>query len=208
MSTACKICINSKEEDVCLSMSIYLKNEDDEYLEESSEWPLAIEYSEFNPDESMPSLLSIKQVTEDVTEIHYNSFSKVVDLVSYLSKNLKTKAVVNIYQSTAEACYWAYYLDGEQLREIETGDGEILDDNGIKLDFENDQLGHNISDTGEEPFYIFDTEDMEHYNNSVGINAEIYQKYDSNWKNFKMKFILDELNKKIAATSKAWWKFW
>ena len=208
MSTICKIAIESSEEEVLLSLTQFLENDDDDYEKIISEWALVNQTNDFEVGEYMPTIFSVKQVTDKITEIHYNSFSKVVDLVSYLTKKLTTKAVVNIYQSTAEACYWAYYLSGEQLREIESGDGEIGDNNGIKLDFENDILGHNISDVGEEPFYIFGSGDMEKYNEEVDIRIGIYLEGGSNWVNYKRIQIIGDSKSNVTSINKPWWKFW
>ncbi|MFT7561783.1 MAG: hypothetical protein ACI93R_003714 [Flavobacteriales bacterium] len=185
MSTVCKICINSKEEDVSSMTLAHIDGIHDQIVHEVSEWPLATENENFKIDENSPTILSIKQVSEDTTEIYYNCFSKAKELTSYLTKSLNTKAVVNMYQSTSEAGYWAYFINGELLREIDSGDGEILEDNGIKLEFEGDELGHDI---GEEDgqLYVFDSDDMDEYNDLVGINVEVYQQYESNWQNYKI----------------------
>ena len=209
MSTVCKICINSKEDDVCLATLEHLEVIHGQVDHEDTEWPLATEHENFEIDENLPNLLSIKQVSEDTTEIYYNCFSRVKELATHLTKSLDAKAAVNMYQSTSESCYWAYFINGELLREIDSGDGEILEDNGIKLEFEGDELGHDIAEEADEPMFVFDSGDMDEYNAQVGINVQVYQQYESNWQNYKINSSQNFLsNDNIKSTKKPWWQFW
>jgi len=144
--------------------------------------------------------LSVKQGDAAVTEIYFNSFSRLVDLATELSSDLQTGLVVNQHQSTAMASYWAYYRNGEQLRTIEAGDGEILGQTGIPFEFEEDPVGHDVAQDGEEPCIIFDEEDMDSYNASVGIPVEVYQQPQPHWENF----LLPQANQ----AKKPRWKFW
>jgi hypothetical protein len=154
--------------------------------------------------EEFPSVFSVKSISERVVEVHFNSFSNVQDLASFLSKQLHVPLVINIYQSVATASYWALYLKGECVREIEAGDGVITNQSGILLDFEIEPLGHDISVEGDEPFYIFDDEDQTHYNEKANIPVEVYQDYDSGWKNL----ILEHTYQEEVSREKPWWKFW
>ena len=52
--------------------------------------------------------------------------------------------------------------------------------------FENQPFGHDAGrEIGEEAFYVFDIDDMERYNNNVGIETSIYQEPGKGWKIIK-----------------------
>lgn len=203
MSTICKICVKGTEAKTLESIQEYLSSNDREYIEKESKWPLAIEGSSFQVDSNFPSILSVKAITADVTEVHINSFAKLHDLISFISSVLKTTIVVNHYQSVATASYWAFYKQGNCLREIEAGDGEISAQLGQLLEFESEPLGHNIADENEEAFFNFDDEDQNQYNIKVGIEVEVYQEYNEGWKNLVLESETPEV-----VINKSWWRFW
>lgn len=180
----------------------YLASRNIEFAKESSTWPLAVDGENFQINESFPSILSYKRITPDVVEVHFNSFSKLKELASHISNHTKSPVVVNIYQSAAEASYWSYHLNDVCLREIEAGDGEIHYQSGVLLEFEDEPLGHDISDD-DEPFFIFNDEDLNFYNENVGIEVEVYQEYSSNWDNFVIKNLGH-----TQRQPKPWWQFW
>lgn len=184
MSTICKLCVLSSEADVASVIDRLFSDRNVEIHRETTEWAAANERETFLSDYVDPTILSVKQGPSGVTEIYFNSFSKVTDLALKLSADLASMLVVNQYQSAATASYWAYYLKGEQLRTIEAGDGEIYEQTGIPLEFESNPPGHDIAEDGEEPCIIFDYEDMDSYNASVGIPVEIYQQQEPHWDSF------------------------
>jgi hypothetical protein len=198
MASICKVDINSKEDNVLKITFEYLLSISDEVTQEKSEWPLTDDTENFKANKRHPTLFAIKQVTENTTEIHFNSFSTVSKLATYLTQNLQTKAVVNMYQSTTEASYWAYYDNGELLREVGGYDGTARNISGKKLDFESDNLGHDVSEEFEEdkPMYVFDTQDMDEYNNNVGIKINVFQESDTDWQHYRIN------------NTKPWWQFW
>lgn len=199
MSTICKICIRSNEEPVAKAISEYLKSKNIEFLEKSSEWPMAHDGKTFQINEEFPSILSYKAISPEVVEVHFNSLAKPKGLADHLSKSTESPVVINLYQSNADASYWSYHHHGDCAREVESGDGEIYYQYGAPLGFERDPLGHNISDPHEEPFFIFNHEDQDFYNKSVGIEAKVYQDYESNWGNFIVT---------AGTRTKARWRFW
>lgn len=203
MSTVCKIGLRALEADTLEAVRQYLRSVGCDYVEEESEWPLANERDSFHVNECFPSLLSVKAVNPDVVEVHFNSFSRLKGLASYLSSSLDTPVVVNVYQSAATASYWAFYLQGECLREIEAGDGEVSFQSGIPLAFEPESPGHDISDEGEAALFIFNDDDQNDYNEQVGISIDVYQEHGPGWINF----ILDNTPKE-QQNVKAWWRFW
>ncbi|MEM7352766.1 MAG: hypothetical protein AAF657_18370 [Acidobacteriota bacterium] len=170
----------------------------------ASEWPLATERGGFEIEDSFPSVLSLKQVTPEVSEIYINSFSKTEGLASDLSARLATGVVVNHYQSVATASYWAYHAGGEVLRQIEAGDGDVYAEIGTRLDFEGEVLGRDVAEEGEQRVFLFDYEAMDEYNSKVGVPVEVYQQSDSGWLNF-----IVEVEKPAAASRhRPWWKLW
>lgn len=211
MSTICKILVGSIDADrIEFLIRSHMADAFDCEIEKSEqEWPAAQDDDHFIGDFSDPTLFCIKVAAESFTEIHYNSFSPNEALCETLSRETKAPVVVNIYQSTAEACYWAYYLDGKALRIIESGDGETTRNEGALLVFETAPLGYNIG-TEDDPFIVFDSDDMEEYNRHVGIDARVYHQLDSGWTVLKRKPTTASSPPKTTAKGgkKTWWKFW
>lgn len=205
MSTICKLCLKASESDAVSAISTFLDASDRPHRVETSEWPLADEHRRFDAGDGFPSVLSVKAVGQGFVEIHYNSFSTMAQLGSELSSNLDTPVVVNLFQSTATASYWGYHRDGQLLREIDAGDGQVFDQKGVPLDFENEPPGHDISDQDSEPCMIFDDDDLNEYNAAVGISLEVYQEYDEGWINLiQGRVALDQ----TGDERRPWWKFW
>ena len=149
---------------------------------EESVWPIA-DPALFLSDDVEPTIFSLKVLEQKFVEIQYNSFGKNRSLSKNISQALNTQVVVNIYQSVTEACYWAFYDNGEEKRVIEFGDGQLLQNDGAKLPFENQPLGYNIGEEiSRKEFYVFDMDDMERYNHHVGIEALVYHEFGEGWK--------------------------
>jgi len=206
MSTICQICFCSSEEIAKAAIESYFIQKNREFEITTTEWPIANEHGSFVR-ESEPTMYSLKELSEGLVAIYFNSFSLLNDLATFLSLTLDCAVVVNHYQSTATATYWGYHLKGQLLREIHSGDAVVYKQAGIPLDFENEPLGHNIADVDEENMIIFDEKDIDYYNSSVEIPLKIYQNYPVNWINFELvdnKGVLSE----VVSTNKPWWKFW
>ncbi len=200
MSTICKVCLCASEQDVAEAIRLFLEGVGVAFTQSSTQWPSCHERRLFLATATEPTIFSVKEVSMGLCEVHFNSFGKLQDFSSNLSKTLKLPVVVNMYQSTATACYWAYHLNGVLVRELETGDGEIYSQLGMPLAFEEDTPGRDISEDSESEFYIFDDQVIDEYNLQVGIPAKIYNEFGEGWINI-------ELDKKNAPIKK-WWQIW
>lgn len=205
MSTVCKIALSAPADSVYEAVEQFLRVRGSDFDITETEWPLASEHDNFNIGRDFPSILSVKQVTPGVTEIHFNSFGKVEDLASHLSTRADANVVVNIYQSVSTASYWAFHSRGRLLRAVEAGDGEVHAHAGQSLPFEYDEPGRPIGDEGE-TFMIFDCSEQDWYNREVGVPVEVYQQYESSWKNFVLASHLQA--PRSMRNGKPWWRFW
>ena len=208
MSTICKICIRAKEDEVITHLEEILFNAEHEFSVNVSPRPLTITESDsFHEGQAHPTILSCTQATSKTTEIHFNSFNKMEELSSQLSKKLGGSVVVNIYQGTVAAGSWAYHDNGELLREVTFGDGQISVDSGDKLHFEEEQTGRDVSEEHEDVYYVFDCEDMNLYNHKAGVGVQVHHATSSEWTNFKI-----ERTEKTSVVEEIidpnWWKIW
>ncbi len=145
MSTICKLCIPATAGDVLPCVREELAGSGTPYQESETEWP-AFGRSGFLLSDEFPTVLFIRQVTQRTTEIYFNSFCEMEAFADRLSDQLETLAVVILYQSVSTASYWALHRDGGKLRSVAAGDGEIYEEYGDRLDFENDPPGRDVSD--------------------------------------------------------------
>jgi hypothetical protein len=205
MSTICKIAVVAPEEHVGAAVEQFLRDRAMPFDVSETEWPVASERDQFNIGEDFPSVLSLKQVTAEVTEIHFNSFGKVEELASHISSALGKNVVVNIYQSVSTSSYWALHAAGQLLRAIEAGDAEVSSVSGQSLPFEGDEPGRAYTEDGEK-FMVFDHGEQDWYNREVGVPVEVYQEYEESWKNFLLESHLYE--PQASPVAKPWWKFW
>jgi hypothetical protein len=194
MSTICKIATPASEQDVLSALRRFLGEKGRRFTESITEWPLASDHARFRPDAEFPSVFSVKQVTNAVSEVHFNSLSAVQELVSFLSRTLATSVVVNEYQSVSTASYWALYSGGVLRRAIEAADAVVLSQHGDPLPFEGPEPGHDIGEDGG-TFVVFDDEDQSRYNHEVQVPVEVYQQYNANWRNIELQ-------------NAPWWQFW
>lgn len=211
MGSICKIAVLSNERLVCSAINKHFDSTGDQVIHEITEWPLATEREHFIPEDTPPTILSVKQMTENIVEIAYNSFDiEVKDLSIFLSRTLHTKAVVNVYQSISDACGWTLYNNGELLRAIVSAQFELSKNIGSRLDFEGEQPGKNMAEDGEDPWYGFGSEDMDSYNAAVGIPVKVYQNSEPNWQNFRIDYRKPSQPTKSAwhSNTNPWWKFW
>jgi hypothetical protein len=205
MSTVCKIAVTAPAERVAMILEEYLRKRSLEFDVTETEWPTASKREFFAPSEDFPSILSVKQVTPEVTEIHYNSFSKAHDLASALSLATGANVVVNVYQSVSTASYWAFHANGQLVRAVEAGDGDVHSQSGHRLPFEHEAPGRPLGDEGEQ-LMNFDYEEQDWYNREVGVPVEVYQQYESSWTNFLL--AIRPFEPVSARRGKLWWRFW
>ena len=209
MSTVCKILVASgdteKIESILLTHMIEVHGED--ILLEDTDWPSATDNKAFIADTVEATIFSLKEIVNDITEIYYNSFSYNDRLASVLSSELKTKVVVLMYQSTAEACYWSYFENGLKRKAIETGDGAIIKQEGDFLSFEAEPLGHPLGEADDTDF-IFDGDDLDAYTKKIGIDVETYQDYGKGWRTIRYQGISYSDKRIEDRHQKPWWKLW
>lgn len=205
MSTICKIAVVAPADRVIAHVADFLRDRGLDFDLTETEWPTASERERFNMGEDFPAILSAKQVTPEVTQVHFNSFGKVEDLASFLSVATRANVVVNVYQSVSSASYWAFHAGGRLVRAIEAGDAEVYAESGERLPFEHAAPGRPLGDEGEE-FMSFDHQEQDWYNREVGVPVEVYQQYDSGWTNFLLASHLYE--PRGQKPPRPWWQFW
>jgi len=208
MSSICKICILATEGDVLAEITGYLDSAEKKYRVEASDQSAASDRALFDSALDSPTIFSIRTVKNGLAEIHFNCFGKVREISARLSTNLDTALLVILYQSVATASYWAYYRNGECLREIEAGEGEVSFQSGAPLVFESENLGTDISEEDDEPYYYFDAPDMDAYNAQVGFDIEVYRDSDSQWNNVHLLGRDSNSTESNGTNSRPWWRFW
>lgn len=211
MSTICKMCLLGKEEATVGLLGSLLVEEGSVFECKRSEWPLAGGSVDFLPNDAMPTVFSVKQLAGDLVEIHFNGFSCLANLAIPLSQQFGVVLVYH-FQSVATAAYWALYRDGELIREIESGDGEVFQNWGAPMAFEGDVPGHLVETSVEldgECFYCFDDSDIDAYNAACGVPSEVYGEYGSDWGNLVLP-AADEpaADSPAAPTGRGWLGFW
>ena len=137
-------------------------------------------YDNFLASYERPSLYFIGLVSGSLVEIQYNSFNFCDGLASALSKELGVRVVVLQHQSIATAGYFALYANGQKVRSISFGDGEIEESFGDLLEFEIEPLGHEIVDE-EGNYFCFDVDDLDEYLEALGIETTTYSAEADNW---------------------------
>jgi hypothetical protein len=183
VSAICKIVLPVSESAARAALEVFLRDRDLVFEVTQSEWPEAANRDHFNMGEDFPTVLSVKQVTNAITEIHFNSFAKVEELASFLSSQLMGNAVVNIYQSVSTASYWALHTQGQLARSIEAGDAAVSSHSGDRLPFEGVEPGREVTEDGDH-FTVFDWQEQDWYNREVGVPVSVYQQYGAGWTNF------------------------
>ena len=210
MSTICKIVVASTDATQIEKLIFDHISEEhgQDILVDDVEWPTTLQ--EFVADYEEPTLYCLKALDENFTEIHFNSFGKTESLSTKISDELGAQVLVNIYQSVAEAGYWSLYKEGQLIRAIEFGDGDIAETVGELLEFESEPLGTNISAESEEEFYSFGFDNMDNYNRLCGIDVEVYQDSDKGWRSLRYNTIDESLPvaSNPVVENKPWWKFW
>jgi hypothetical protein len=186
MSTICKMAMSAGITAVIPVLEAFLRDCEISFTQTSSKWPATSERSAFLPGEQFPSILSVKQITPQVTQIEFNSFSRLDDLASYLSAKIGTNVVVNIYQSVSTASYWALHSAGKCRRAIEAGDQVVYAQSGDRLPFERSEPGRAHDEDSE--YIWFDHGEQDWYNREVGVPVEVYQEDEGGgWVNLMLK---------------------
>jgi|GEM_PF-4514589 len=121
--------------------------------------------------EDPPTMLAIGSEQPGWATVYYNSFYEMRDIAAEVSRTLKCYAVVVMAQSVSEAYFLCVCRDGEHLRTLQwVGDqGEWVIQEGEPLPFEKQPLGRNISGEGEEPFYVFERDEVLDYCANLGL---------------------------------------
>ena len=99
----------------------------------------------------------------------YNSFFRLDDMAAEISRRLGTVVILGTAQTCSSAYLLGIYESGRHLRTLEFADGSWLAQEGAPLAFEPDPLGENISEEGEEPYYIFDADSVREYCEHFGL---------------------------------------
>ena len=101
--------------------------------------------------------------------IYYNSFNRLRDLETDLSKEFQGEVITVTAQSCSSAYYFSVSSSGKHLRALESADGEWSLREGDLLPFETEPIGTNLSDEGEEPWYVFDSDSVTEYCKHFGL---------------------------------------
>lgn len=196
MSTICQIGITAPIDVVALALEEILRTRGIGFHRAESEWPLASKPDTFLASDCFPSIFSVQPATPVVTEIAFNSFSRLSELVAPLSATANSRAVVNIYQSVSAASYWAFYDHGREMRTIEASEGAVQAHTGNRLPFEALEPGRAAREGDHVMF--FDSDELDWYNSEVGVPLQVYRESATGWVNF----VLD------TRRPKPWWKLW
>jgi hypothetical protein len=119
----------------------------------------------------MPRLLALGSTPPGWVTIHYNSFHKMENLAPHLSRLLDARVAVVLAQTVSDGYYICVYDRGEPVRVLEVVQGtDWLMQAGAPLPFEEQPLGENVAEPGEEPFYFFGAQQAEAYCNGLGFS--------------------------------------
>lgn len=134
------------------------------------EFPLSLYGDDFVWEEP-PTMLAIGSEHPGWVTVHYNSSYEMRDIASEVARILKCFTVVVMAQSVSEAYFLCIHRKDEHLRTLQwAGDqGEWVIQEGKPLPFEKDPLGTNISPAGEDPFYVFERDEVHDYCANLGL---------------------------------------
>jgi hypothetical protein len=105
---------------------------------------------------------------------HYNSFLRLGELATELSRSLNTVVISVIAQSCSSGYLLSIYQSGRSLRTLEFADGSWIKQEGPLLPFESEPLGKNIAEPGVEPYYVFENESVREYCEHFGLKLWTY----------------------------------
>ena len=157
-----------------------------------------------------PNYIAVGQTEPDWTTIVHNSFNKMEDWGTLLSKQFSCKLIVTMAQSVSSYYYFALYDHGEKIREIQacySDDTEEINF-GKKFDFENEKPGQKHV-WEEEESYLFDFDAIEEYCKHFNLTIQIDYS-NIKWTVLKGQNIRKEVSEYIQKllVRKPWWKFW
>jgi hypothetical protein len=147
----------------------YLRRSGDVVTQSADEVSDKIYGDEFINSEEAPPTAFALGAEPGWKKIYYNSFFECNELLQKLSGDLNCLAVLVKAQTVSSSYHLTIYLDGHRIRILEFADDEWKKDDGDPLPFETQPLGHNIGSI-EEPFYIFDEDDLTSYCRNLGFN--------------------------------------
>lgn len=103
-----------------------------------------------------------------------------------------------------EAYFLLLYDSGEHFRTLEwVGEsGEWARQEGRPLGFEILPLDRNISEAGDEPFYVFGQDEVQQYCRELGLL--IWEGEDSP----SVEIVVPQPASHVATPAKQWWEFW
>lgn len=175
MGTICKYAVVANQSDVVECVTSFLRANQKDFIQTIDPRAQLGHPGSQTFFDRFPPIWSASETKEGIVEVYVNSWERRSAFASFASFQLQTRLVVNNYQSTADGCYWAFYLDGECRREIETTEEPLFEARGEKLSFEREHMGTNIAEDEEDPFFVFSYEDMDFYNEGVGVDIDVYQ---------------------------------
>ena len=85
----------------------------------SGEFPRALDDYYLANENTNPTYLVAGKTQQDWVTVVHNSFSKLSEWGSFLSKKFQTKVIVTGAQSVSSYYYFALYENGSKLRELE-----------------------------------------------------------------------------------------
>ena len=107
--------------------------------------------------------------------VFYNSFNRLRELEMDLSKEFQTEVITVTAQDCSSCYYFSVSRAGRHLRALECGDGEWSLKEGDLLPFETEPIGTNLAEKGEEPWYVFDSDDVCKYCKHFGLKLWMHE---------------------------------
>jgi hypothetical protein len=161
--------------------------------------------SRFMASDAEPTRFVVMRRQPEWVTVFFNSFAELDALTALLSTRFKCRVVTILAQSVTDAYFVLIYDSGEHVRTLEwVGEtGEWVRQEGRPLGFETSPLGRNISEPGEEPSYVFATEEVQQYCREFGLR--IWEGEDTGATEIAMPA---EPAQRPAAPRKRWWEFW
>lgn len=161
--------------------------------------------TKFKNSEHDPTRFVVMRRQPEWLTVFFNSFSELDELTLQLSKKFNCRVVTILAQSVTDAYFLLLYDSGEHLRTLEwVGEsGEWIRQEGRPLAFESSPLGRNVSQPGEEPFYVFARDEVQQYCRDLGLL--IWEGEDSAATEIA---VVRQQAQPPAKAKKRWWEFW
>lgn len=161
-------------------------------------------YNSFLLDEIYPNYLIVGIVSANWVTVHYNSSHKLEGWCMAISGELQTEVILILAQNTSDYYYFAYYNDGQKLRELEYCYSTDFDEVnfGDRFSFENNDSG-----TVKNENYVFDFDRIFEYCQHFGLTLED-EAAETTWSILEGKARGQTLENYARNFQKPWWKFW